>query len=652
MDFISDLLRNVFIFIDSIVYGFIGSVYELLMDIAATNIFGDNTIMKFAERVYALIAVFMLFRLSFSVLTYIINPDSATDKSAGGGKLIANVLITIVLLISVPWAFRQVLAIQNDILKDNIIGKIILGTSSSLDISTQFDAGDTMAWTTFSAFFYPNETECPDGWDGENGTCKENLNKAQINDIGAGDAYVRVEKSQLVSGIQKSGLITARLPGDAPGETGEYAFEYSSIIATLGGGFIVYILILFCIQIAVRSVKLGVLQLIAPIPIISYIDPKQSKSGMFSKWLKLCGKTFADLFIRLAAIYFAIFIIMEITHGDGMINSLTGQKASGLVQVLIILGALTFAKDLPKFIEEITGIKLDGGFSLNPFKNNAVLGGIAGGVVGAGLGAVGGFAGNLVAGNKMRDAVRGGLKGFASGGMGGIKDKGLKKDTFTRGAKAGVATGTNYANWRAAGSTMRGRMSDRLMSSIGAKTLAEKLDDEIKAYDDMAKFRDDLKSQSNYDTTAGLAGSLASGSAAAASRLYDAYGNLTALGNTYDSGGTKALKQYYDDLVASNASTADITDARIAWEEAQKYSITNGTTAEIQAIKDDMGRYVKENKSVLGNSAYNVGSSSSYSDINAAYAQAKQDSVSTKSSERYRSAKANAAANKQAKANK
>lgn len=448
MDFISDMLRNVFIFIDSIVYGFIGSVYELLMDIAATNIFGDNTIMKFADRVYALIAVFMLFRLSFSVLTYIINPDTANDKSAGGGKLISNVLITIVLLISVPWAFRQVLAIQNDILKDNIIGKIILGTSDSLSSSmtTQFDAGDTMAWTTFSAFFYPNETKCPDGW---NTDCKDKLNEVKVNEIGVGDSYERVEKSQLVSGIQKSGLITARIPGSND-ERGVYAFEYSSIIATLGGAFIVYILILFCIQIAVRSVKLGVLQLIAPIPIISYIDPKQSKNGMFSKWLKLCGKTFADLFIRLAAIYFAIFIIMEITHGDGMINSLTGQKASGLVKVLIILGALTFAKDLPKFIEEITGIKLDGGFSLNPMKSLASVPLVGGGLV-AGMGIVG--AGALAAGRLGSGVMTSGTKAAIHKISGGRYGESFKSGMATSASRAGMrmragldAAGSNWRN--------------------------------------------------------------------------------------------------------------------------------------------------------------------------------------------------------------
>lgn len=429
---ISDLLRNVFMFLDSIVYSVIGKVYELFIAIANTNIFADGTINEFANRVYALLAIFMLFRLSFSVLTYIINPDNINDKSAGGGKLIGNILITIILLISVPWLFQQVMKIQGDLLNDNIIGKIILGVNGDPNnqdvqdkieqsISSQLNAGDNMAWTTFSAFFsltdecaaLPNE-------------CTVNFPKV----TGTDNAYDRIKKSQLVSGIKDSGLATVRA------ESGEYVFEYLPIISTIAGGFIAYILLLFCFQIAVRSVKLGVLQLIAPIPVISYLDPKQGKDGMFKKWLKVCGKTFADLFIRLAAIYFAIFIITEITNGRGMIDITTGDtQTSLLVKVLIILGALMFAKELPKFIEEITGIKLGGSFSLNPMKTLAsipLVGGAAaaGLAVGSGLAKTGLWAGGnlakagiqagagkLFGKDKWTEAGKNTIRGMNEGGL-------------------------------------------------------------------------------------------------------------------------------------------------------------------------------------------------------------------------------------------
>lgn len=425
MEWLSDVLRYIFLFLDSIVYSLIGKAYELFMDIAATNIFADGTITKFANRVYALLAIFMLFRLSFSILTYIVNPDSASDKSTGGGKLIGNVLITIILLISVPWGFKQVIKLQNELLKDNIVGKIILGvgfdsssntsstTTNTSSITNQLAPGDEMAWTVFTAFFYPDKEECEDSIKSleVSADCKTALGNY-------GDTYQRITKSRLVNAIIGSGLETAR-----DTTTNEYIFEYTPLISTLVGGFVAYILILFCIQIAVRSVKLGVLELIAPIPVISYLDPKQGKDGMFKKWLKVCGKTFADLFIRLAAIYFAIFLISEITSGGGMENSLTEQKANFLVRVLIILGALMFAKDLPKFIEEITGIKLDGaGFSLNPMKTLATVP-IAGALAARTIGGIDSkIHGNgFFHGFKNTDGVK----------LGGSKDKSIL-DTYDR----------------------------------------------------------------------------------------------------------------------------------------------------------------------------------------------------------------------------
>ena len=125
--------------------------------------------------------------------------------------------------------------------------------------------------------------------------------------------------------------------------------------------------------------KLGFLQLISPIPIISYIDPSSSKNGMFSKWLKEVGKTYADLFIRLGAVYFAITLIAAL-----MQNSDLG-TTNFLARVFIILGILIFANQIPKLIGDLLGVKIDGNFSLNPMRKinsspiaNAVVGGEAG----------------------------------------------------------------------------------------------------------------------------------------------------------------------------------------------------------------------------------------------------------------------------------
>ena len=41
------------------------------------------------------------------------------------------------------------------------------------------------------------------------------------------------------------------------------------------------------------------------------MDPKGSKDSAFNSWVKTLTSTYLDLFIRLAAVYFAIFLIQD-----------------------------------------------------------------------------------------------------------------------------------------------------------------------------------------------------------------------------------------------------------------------------------------------------------------------------------------------------
>ena len=62
--------------------------------------------------------------------------------------------------------------------------------------------------------------------------------------------------------------------------------------------------------------KLIILRMIAPIPVISYIEPKSAKDGAFSHWTKTFISTWAELFINLALIYFIVYMIDMLTVSD------------------------------------------------------------------------------------------------------------------------------------------------------------------------------------------------------------------------------------------------------------------------------------------------------------------------------------------------
>ena len=416
-------IRSIFAWLDIIVYGAIEIIYNLFMEIAQTNIFSSRINEKFGMRIYALLGIIMLFKLSFSLINYMINPSQMNDKSKGGGKLVTNILIVLLLIVTTPLLFEAAFDLQHIILSENTVGKIILGTGGSegLNVGAQERAGRIMSFDVFLAFYKPDSTiiDCQEDYlvkddfnrIGLTEACRNALNGIDES-IGAGKAYDKAVKNSSIKILTESKLLHLTKPG-----SDTFAFDYNAVLSTIAGGFVAWILLMFCIDIAVRSVKLGFYQLIAPIPIISYIDPDSSKNGLFQKWLKNTASTFLDVFIRLAAIYFVIFIISNLDQMEVWKDDTMQRQTDLLVRVFVILGALLFAKQLPQLIQELTGIKLDGGFSLNPVKkmgNIPLVGGLAAaGLTMAGAGAIGGFKalGGLV--KAAGKGIRGGEGSFA-----------------------------------------------------------------------------------------------------------------------------------------------------------------------------------------------------------------------------------------------
>ena len=76
----ADLVRNIFSTIDKAVYSLIGTLYGIIEALAEHELILDNTISNISNKLYSFIGVFMLFKITFSLITYIINPDTIADK--------------------------------------------------------------------------------------------------------------------------------------------------------------------------------------------------------------------------------------------------------------------------------------------------------------------------------------------------------------------------------------------------------------------------------------------------------------------------------------------------------------------------------------------------------------------------------------------
>lgn len=401
------IIRGLFAAIDKVVIWLIESLYDLIFQISSVQVFDNASLAAFANRITVILSIFMIFKLSLSFLNYIVNPDAMTDKSKGFSKLIQNIAVALVLLVSYQFLFDKAMELQQKIVDNNTIPKLIIGS-----VGKNVKNSSTISFPLFSAFVVPNNdilyststdpnlTGCRSYSryiEGSKPSATCDLWGAGYQDNVATDnstvgTNTNTQMDYIVEHQDTNALLDFLLrikKGDI------FAFDYKFIISTICGAFAALVLLSFCMDVAVRIIKLYFLRLIAPIPIISYIDPIKGE-GIFKKWLSNVGKTYADLFIRLIAIFFAIFIIQQVSVNMGNLKDFNGNPIENpLVILFIIIGALMFAKQFPKLIQDITGISLDGKMQLNPFKKiseqaagikgiSAVAAGTAGGLLTAG----------------------------------------------------------------------------------------------------------------------------------------------------------------------------------------------------------------------------------------------------------------------------
>lgn len=411
---IQAILRLLVGTIDGLIYSLGAELYGLMMDIASAKVFSNETIQDVSMRVYQLLGLVMLFRLIFAFLTYVINPEDMTDKNKGYTKIIKKIFTSLALVIITPWLFTQSRNLQIYIINDHLIEFFIFGTSGS----SQAKPGYELMYTVSKIFYVPYECAnngCSEkrertascsgiNWDENIPNFTESGGKHIINsnlsNVGkCGYGTNNPDYANLLwnathpdsSGNYPLRTLTG-LAYDHDGDNFKIDFQWPFVGSTLIGVFICYVLLIMCMDIALRSVKLAFYEMIAPVPILSNLGFKDGKDSMLNKWFHEVLKTYADLFTRVAGLQISIFAIQELVN-----NGLAKNDSNIFVTLFLIIGALMFAKKLPDILKGM-GINFEGGGSFNLKKklNDEVAGGKLMKRAGAaGLGFVGGAAANL-----------------------------------------------------------------------------------------------------------------------------------------------------------------------------------------------------------------------------------------------------------------
>ena len=479
MKVLGPILTFLFAWIDAIVAKMITLVYNLLMNLSNLVLYNDSIVKAVGQRIGIILGIFMLFRIAVSLINYMISPEKFSDNNTGGGQLVKNIIISLVLIATVNVIFESAYMVQKRIVESGIVQKIFFGENSD---TKDIDIG----YYLYTGLFAPDEEiipECKEMWDPTKDISQECDDKLfEYMETNARNSVFEARNNLDMSKVFSNyDVVTANRDGAF---TGTELFNYTPIVSTAVGVIALIILVSFSMQLAIRAVKLLFLQLIAPVPIIANMDTGKGKD-MFNKWVKQCINTYISVFIRLIAINFGVFMIVLV---KGNFNDIFSNNV--LLNIFIIIGCLMFAKQVPKLIEEMFGIKLDG-MTLHPLKNfkenalfsNQILGvarGAAAGAIGIGTGAIGAGIASGKLGNSGLETVgsvlRGGFRGMAGGIGAGYKSKtGLEALKAGRGRWGAEADYVNSLD----GTTFTGRMKAGLQQRMHISTDADSKKSEI-----------------------------------------------------------------------------------------------------------------------------------------------------------------------------
>ncbi|MBQ6135541.1 MAG: hypothetical protein IJI60_04420 [Bacilli bacterium] len=517
---IQGFLRALSIF-DRVAFGILEVAYRLffLVTSSVDDLIKGTTVADFFGRIQLILGVFMMFQLAITILKGIMDPNSFTNEKTGAGNIIMRIMTSLLILtLIVPISisnpgndyekeisangilFGTLYSLQHRILENNTLAKLIIGEDDVGAFSASSANGQSAAdseemkksariiTSTLVKVFYRINLK-------EGATDDQNQSNYMCNESYADYKKVDVEPQKIIGMVDDTCMV---------GLDKRYKLTYVPIIPALLGGLFAALFLSFIIDIVIRSAKLTFLRLLAPIPVISYMDPNGSKDSSFNSWVKLLTSTYLDLFTRLLVLYFSIFMIQEIFAKGSVAFVKNGGFMGALVNIIIAIGLLVFAKDAPKFLKQMLGIKDDGGRGF--FQG---VGEIAAGAA-IGMGAISGYVANARSaqmsqkanhrsGTSVRDRLEqfgSGLFGAASGVGTGVSAAYQAKSNPSKAAYDAMAKRRAEAiAMGAAGSTLGGRIMSGLYQfgrgnthSADLKREVEELEAQQKAVEAEQKF--------------------------------------------------------------------------------------------------------------------------------------------------------------------
>ena len=313
------------------IYPLIPDIYNVFSDLASTKYFTQDQIKQISNNLYIVISVCMLFALGIKLLSAIVNPDQLSGGSDGKGKgnsaraAFFRCAAAVFLIVLVPIGFNELYEIQDNIIENKLVEKIVL----SMDTTEDSDPGNIIAGYAFESFCHPRDKSSAEGLEATFTSVKNDV--TEMDDL---DEYISSKTKK------------------------KWDLEFSPIASIAVGLFVIYQLILFCMDIALRSIELGALQLITPLILCGYVI---AGNDLLQRWFKEVIKTYTLLFVKIGTITFMVYSLSLLEEFMKNFDSYDSIFYKGIIKVFVLIGLLQFIKKLPQIIETIFGVKIESG---------------------------------------------------------------------------------------------------------------------------------------------------------------------------------------------------------------------------------------------------------------------------------------------------
>ena len=523
LDDVAETFWKIIIALVGSIFKLVNSAYRIFLALAEADIFKNAEFDIITKNVYEILSIVMLFALAYGILVKIVDPENS-KSGVDGKKILQKLVMAIVLLALIPSIFSFMFGLQEAILESNVLNSIFTG-SSNVGAQNIQNAGNVMAVNSFKPFFTPNVNSDVNPEDARGSITNHTEYGITLGNNGSyGCKKDQCTLADVDTFAEKTGDFGFYQAFAANINEGEVDFQW--LIALVIGGFLVYAMISFCFDMALRVCKLAFFEIIAPIAIFCNVIPKME--DVFKKWLSNTTKTFISVFTRIIVMNFGVYLISIIVKNVDLGLDNPGNWFLNLIaKCFLILGIVMFMRQAPKLLSDLFGFG-DGDMKLgikDKLKSSGAF--AAGAAIGAGTT---GLVRNAVnAGQNFKKAPKdkkfgavvkgigstlaGGASGFTKG-VWYAKDAGSGKDmknALNKAADATVENRNKREAYKAAhpgfGGVQKGHIMDAVRSAgsyFGVDSLAslkkekETADKMQGFYKTMASYVEDNEAVANF----------------------------------------------------------------------------------------------------------------------------------------------------------